>query len=138
MGIWSIMTQALLVRPVTSRFTARQIVAVTLVLLAASFPLLLLVSSFWLLFAAIVFIPVFYGLSNPNVTSLVCGLAGPERQGEILGINQSVMAMAQFVPPLIGGYIVGHHYSMPLWITAGSILLAWMLFLRVSRTQPAF
>lgn len=137
MGIWSIMTQALLVRPVTSRFTARQIVAVTLVLLAASFPLLLLVSSFWLLFAAIVFIPIFYGLSNPNVTSLVCGLAGPERQGEILGINQSVMAMAQFVPPLIGGYIVGHHYSMPLWITAVSILLAWMLFLRVSRTQPA-
>jgi DHA1 family tetracycline resistance protein-like MFS transporter len=136
MGIWSIMTQALLVRPVSRSFTSRQIVAVTLVLLAASFPLLLLVQRFWLLFAAIVFIPIFYGLSNPNVTTLVCGLAGAERQGEILGINQSVMAMAQIVPPLVGGYIVGHHYTLPLWITAGSICLAWALFLRAARMQP--
>jgi hypothetical protein len=40
------------------------------------------------------------------------------------------MAMAQFLPPLIGGYIVGQHFTLPLWITSGSILLAWILFLR--------
>jgi len=134
-GIWSLMTQALLVRPVSRIFAPRQVLHVTLLLLAASFPLLLTVERFWILFPAVVFIPVFYGLSNPNLTSMVCGLRGAQRQGEILGINQSVMAMAQFVPPLIGGYIVGHHYSLPLWITSGSILIAWVLFLRVIRAQ---
>jgi len=136
-GIWSILTQALLVRPVSRRFSSRQILPVTILLLALSFPLLLVVESYWLLFPAIVLIPIFNGLSNPNLTSMVCGLRGAQHQGEILGINQSVMAMAQFVPPMIGGYIVGHHYSLPLWITAGSILLAWVLFLRTLRPQRA-
>lgn len=136
-GIWSLLTQALLVRPVSRVFAPRQVLHVTLLLLAASFPLLLMVERLWMLFPAMAFIPVFYGLSNPNLTSMVCGLRGAQRQGEILGINQSVMAMAQFVPPLAGGYIVGHHYSLPLWITSGSILIAWVLFLRVLRARRA-
>ncbi len=136
MGIWSILTQALLVRPVSKKFSSRQILPVTLLALAASFPALLMVERFWLVFPVLILIPVFNGLSSPNLTALVCGLGGAKNQGEILGINQSVMAMAQFVPPLIGGYIVGHHFTLPLWITSGSILLAWALFLR-STGEPA-
>ena len=130
LGIWSILTQALLVRPVSKRFTSRQVLPVSLLLLAFSFTALLMVPQFWLLFPVLIFIPLFNGLSNPNLTALVCGLAGERNQGEILGINQSVMAMAQFVPPLIGGYIVGLHFTLPLWIAFASILLAWILFLR--------
>jgi DHA1 family tetracycline resistance protein-like MFS transporter len=130
LGICSILTQVLLVRPVSKRFTSRQVLPVSLLLLALSFPALLVVQQFWLLFPVILFIPLFSGLSNPNLTALVCGLAGKENQGEILGVNQSVMAMAQFVPPLIGGYIVGQHFTLPLWIAFASILLAWVLFLK--------
>jgi len=130
MGICSILTQALLVRPVSKRFTSRQVLPVSLLLLALSFPALLMVQQFWLLFPVLLFIPVFNGLSNPNLTALVCGLAGEKNQGEILGINQSVIAMAMFVPPIIGGYIVGQHCTLPLWISFASILLAWVLFLK--------
>ena len=130
LGIWSILTQALLVRPVSKRFTSRQVLPVSLLLMAFSFTALLMVPQFWLLFPVLIFIPLFNGLSNPNLTALVCGLAGERNQGEILGINQSVMAMAQFVPPLIGGYIVGLHFTLPLWIAFASTLLAWILFLR--------
>ena len=130
MGIWSILTQALLVRPVSKRFTSWQVLPVSLLLLAFSFTALLMVPQFWLLFPVLIFIPLFNGLSNPNLTAIVCGLAGERNQGEILGINQSVMAMAQFVPPLIGGYIVGLHFTLPLWIAFASMLLAWILFLR--------
>jgi DHA1 family tetracycline resistance protein-like MFS transporter len=130
LGICSILTQAVLVRPVSKKLSPRKILPGSLLLLAASFPALLIVPSFWLLFPVIIFIPIFNGLSNPNLTALVCGLAGAKNQGEILGINQSVMALAQFLPPLIGGYIVGQHFSLSIWITSGSILLAWILFLR--------
>ena len=34
------------------------------------------------------------------------------------------------LPPLIGGYIVGQHFTLPLWITSASILLAWIVFLK--------
>jgi len=132
LGICSILTQALLVRPVSKRFTSRQVLPVSLLLLAFSFPALLVVQKFWLLFPVIIFIPLFNGLSNPNLTALVCGLAGSEKQGEVLGVNQSVMAMGMFVPPIVGGYIVGQHYTLPLWIAFASILLAWVLFLRTS------
>ena len=130
LGIWSILTQAVLVRPISKKFSSVKILPVSLLLLAASFPALLMVKSFWMLFPVLIFIPLFNGLSSPNLTAVVCGLGGDKSHGEILGINQSVMAMAQFLPPLIGGYIVGQHFTMPLWITSGSILLAWVLFLR--------
>ena len=130
LGIWSILTQAVLVRPISKKFSSVKILPVSLLLLAASFPALLMVKSFWMLFPVLIFIPLFNGLSSPNLTAVVCGLGGDKSHGEILGINQSVMAMAQFLPPLIGGYIVGQHFTMPLWITSGSILLAWILFLR--------
>lgn len=136
LGIWSILTQAVLVRPVTKKFTSRQILPVSILLLAAAFPALLMVDRFWLLFPVMILIPVFNGLSTPNLTALVCGMAGAKNQGEILGINQSVTAMAQFVPPILGGYIVGHHFTLPIWIAAASILLAWIFFLRTSDTKP--
>ena len=130
LGIWSILTQAVLVRPISKRFAPVKILPVSLLLLAASFPALLMVRNFWMLFPIMIFIPIFNGLSAPNLTALVCELGGDKSHGEILGINQSVMALAQFLPPLIGGYIVGQHFSLSIWITSGSILLAWILFLR--------
>lgn len=130
LGIWSILTQAVFVRPISKKFAPVKILPVSLLLLAASFPALLMAKDFWMLFPVMIFIPVFNGLSSPNLTAVVCGLGGDKSHGEILGINQSVMAMAQFLPPLIGGYIVGQHFTLPLWITSGSILLAWILFLR--------
>jgi hypothetical protein len=91
---------------------------------------LLLVPNYPLLFAVLACIPLTNGLSNPNLTALISGLGGDERQGEILGINQSVQAMTQFLPPLIGGFIVGQHYTVPIWVAAASILVAWVLFMR--------
>jgi MFS transporter, DHA1 family, tetracycline resistance protein len=130
LGIWSILTQAVFVRPISKRFTPKKILPLSLLLLALAFPALLLVKTFWMLFPMLIFIPLFNGLSSPNLTAAVCELAGEKSHGEILGINQSVMAVAQFLPPLIGGYIVGQHFTLPIWITSGSIFLSWLLFLR--------
>ena len=107
-----------------------QVLTVTLLLPAGIFPLLLLVPNFSLLFVVLAFIPLVNGLSNPNVTALISSLGSAENQGELLGINQSVQAMTQFLPPLIGGFIVGQHYSVPIWVTAASTLIAWVLFVR--------
>ena len=129
-GICSILTQVVIVPAISKRFRSAQVLTVSLLLLAVIFPVLLLVPRFSLLFPVIVFIPLFNGLSNPNLTALISGLGGVENQGEILGINQSVLAITQFLPPLIGGFIVGHHFTLPNWITAASILTAWVLFKR--------
>ncbi len=133
-GICSILTQMLVVPAVSKRFRPAQVLAVSLLLLAGIFPLLLLVPRFSLLFPVITLIPLFNGLSNPNLTALISGLGGADSQGEILGINQSVLAITQFLPPLVGGFIVGHHFALPNWITAASIITAWILF---KKNRPA-
>jgi DHA1 family tetracycline resistance protein-like MFS transporter len=130
MGISAILAQAVIVRPVSKRFKPAQVLRFSLLLLACILPLILMVPSFILLFPVIIFIPIFNGLSMPNLTAVISGLGSSENQGEILGINQSVQAMSQFLPPLLGGVIVGYNFSLPVWIAAASILISWVFFVR--------
>jgi len=131
LGIWGILTQTIIIRPVSKYFTPMQILTATPLLLTGTFLSLLLVPTFPLLFIVILFIPLLNGLSNPNLTALISGLRGDQNQGELLGINQSVLALSQFLPPLIGGYIVGNHYTLPIWITAACYVIGWFLFIRI-------
>ncbi len=131
LGIWGILTQAVIIRPVSRKFTPAQILTTTPLFLSGVFLSILLVPSLPFLFAVLLFIPLVNGIANPNLTGLISGLRGAEDQGELLGINQSVLAMAQFLPPLIGGYIVGNHYSLSIWVTAFCYVIGWILFLRV-------
>ena len=130
LGIWGILTQAIIIRPVSKNFRPAQVLTVTPLLLTGTFLLLLLVPTFPLLFAVILFIPLLNGLLNPNLTARISSLRGAQNQGELLGINQSVLALSQFLPPIIGGYIVGNHYTLPIWITAAFYLIGWVLFIR--------
>ncbi len=135
-GVCAILTQMMVVPAISKRFRPAEVLSVSLLLLALIFPLLLLVPRFSLLFPMITFIPLLNGLSNPNLTALISGLGGAENQGEILGINQSVLALTQFLPPLMGGFIVGHHFTLPNWITAASIITAWILFKKTGCRVP--
>jgi DHA1 family tetracycline resistance protein-like MFS transporter len=130
MGVCAILSQTVIMRPVAKRFRPAQVLTVSLLLLACIFPVLLMVPNFRLLFPILFFIPLFNGLSMPNITAVVSGLGSSENQGEVLGINQSVQAIAQFLPPFLGGVIVGYDFTLPIWIAAASILISWVLFMR--------
>ncbi len=134
-GISSILVQAFVIRPVTRRFRPSQILSFTFILLAAVFPLILLMPSFVLIFPVVFLVPLFNGLSNPNLTAVISGLGSEHSQGEILGVNQSIQAAAQFIPPLIGGFIVGYNTTLPIWITSAMILIAWLLFIWCRKKQ---
>lgn len=128
-GIWSILVQGFLTKPVSKRFPPGKVLRVTLLGLALVFPIILLVPSYWLLYAVVFVIPLMNGLSIPNITSIVSGLADRKNQGRILGVNQSVQAVSQFLSPLIGGYLVGINYTMPIWVSFAFILAAWLAFI---------
>lgn len=71
---------------------------------------------------------VFQGLTQPNLTATVSDLANKSDQGEILGINQSVMSLAWALPPLLGGIILAIDINLPLVFGSLSILLGWITF----------
>ena len=70
------------------------------------------------------------GLSQANITGLISNSVGPEIQGEILGINASVSAMAQAIPAMLTGFIAASLTpSSPSIVAAGVIILGGMIFI---------
>lgn len=137
MGIWIALTQGGIIRPVSKRFAPTATLRFSLLFLAMAMLALLLPSASWQLFLALPFVSIFQGLTSPNITATVSNLAGNDIQGEILGINQSVSAFAQLLPPLIGGILVGFDIRMPIFGSAFFILMAWLLLQRLTFVRKA-
>lgn len=128
MGLWIAIAQGAILRPLSKKFKPAKILSYSIVLLAISFPFLLVPSERVWLYLIVPFIAIFQGLNQPNGTAIISNLADTERQGEILGINQSISALAQAVPPIIAGFVTAVNINLPTWFAAGATLLAWLIF----------
>ena len=128
MGIWIALSQGVFLRPLSKKYNPMSILSVCIILLALTFPLLLLPTKAIGIYLIIPFIAIFQGLTQPNSTAIISNLADKDRQGEILGINQSIMSLAQAIPPIIAGFITSISLNLPTIFAAGSTLVAWLVF----------
>ena len=61
---------------------------------------------------------------------LISRSAGPEIQGEILGLNASIQALAQTIPPVLSGYLAASlSPETPLLVSSLVIFAAGLLFM---------
>ena len=135
-GIWIALTQGGLTR-VFKRFTPQQIMNVCIFLLSAMFIFLVLPDQNKWLYFILPFIAIAQGLITPNASNLVSSQAGPEAQGEILGINQSVQSLAQAIPPIVAGVIVSIRMELPILVAAACTFAAGGIFVFFfRRSQP--
>lgn len=128
MGIWIAIAQGGVLRPLSKKFKPAKILSYSIVLLAISFPFLLIPQERIWLYLIVPFIAIFQGLNQPNGTAIISNLVGREKQGEILGINQSISSLAQAVPPIIAGFVTAVNINLPTWFAAVSTFLAWLIF----------
>jgi MFS transporter, DHA1 family, tetracycline resistance protein len=128
-GIWLVFTQGFLVGKINNRFTSGQVLKVTILTLAIGITINVIVAnSIWFyVFAAV--IAMSYGLTSPNLTAIVSQKAGANRQGEILGINQSMNSFGQIAPPIIGGLLTVLDANYPIVAAGVFILVAWVVYL---------
>ena len=63
--------------------------------------------------------------------------AGPDRQGEIMGIHQSMMSLGQILPPLAGGYLNAHSMGLPILFGSLTLVLAWGVYVFVFRRSKS-
>jgi DHA1 family tetracycline resistance protein-like MFS transporter len=73
---------------------------------------------FTLLLVSLTISVVGFALLTPSAQALVSRRSDPEKQGEILGVNQSASAMARIVGPLI---------SLPLYFATAGHLLPYLI-----------
>ena len=129
-GICIAISQAFLTRAISKRFTEKNILRYTIIVTGVII-LCQFIPTTWIGLAIVVpFFAAFMGLSQANITSLVSRSVGQDSQGEILGINASVQALAQTIPPILSGYIAATIASYaPIAISGITIILAGIFFI---------
>lgn len=80
-----------------------------------------------LLFAYLGISALASGFIYPNITALVSNSAAATNQGEIMGLYQSIESLAQAIGPFIAGFVAAYGESVPLFLAAASIALAWFV-----------
>jgi DHA1 family tetracycline resistance protein-like MFS transporter len=129
LGIWLVVTQAILTRLIARRFKEYKVLRVTLILTGVFVFAYLLPPVWWGLLIVAPFFAAANGLSQANLTSLVSRSANRERQGEILGVSASVQALAQAIPAMLSGFIAAALTpSSPAIVAASVIILCGIIF----------
>ncbi len=128
MGLWIAVAQGAVLRPLSKKYKPSAILKYSIILLAATFPILLLPDKAKWLYFIVPFISIFQGLTQPNSTAIISNLSDKDKQGEILGINQSILSVAQAIPPIIAGFVTSVSLNLPTLFAAGATIFAWIIF----------
>jgi DHA1 family tetracycline resistance protein-like MFS transporter len=140
-GIWIVIAQGGLQRPLSKKFEPLKILKVSGLALGIALPMLLLPTESKYIFFVLPFVAIFQGLTQPNITSLVSSQAGPGEQGQILGINQSIQSLGMAIPPIIASYINLVNVNLPIATASFCIILGWIiliLFFRNGKSDNTF
>ena len=134
-GIWLAITQGFIVRRMSGKVLPSRVLQFSIAAVAVSIALLLVPREAWLFYVFNPLIAISYGMTSPNLTSVISKQAGPHEQGKILGINQSMQSLGQFVPPIIAGYLNALDARLPLISAAVLMGIAWLAFLQLNRKK---
>jgi MFS family permease len=91
--------------------------------MAVSFALLAGVHGIPLLLAAIGLLTFGSAVLRPSLTSLITMRAARHQQGMVIGLMQSLMAIAQIIAPVIAGFLI-QGQLLAVWALAGSVFCA--------------
>ena len=76
-----------------------------------------------------------FALMTPSVQALISRSADPTRQGEILGVNQSMSALARILGPALGSFLFFVEPTHVVPYAAGAVLMAVVLVLALRLRQ---
>ncbi|MBU0757338.1 MAG: MFS transporter [Nanoarchaeota archaeon] len=129
LGIWIVLTQGIVTRPVAKRFSSSKILSVSIFMLSIALICLLIPKESRILYFIIPFVALSNGLIRPNSTAIISDMATEDSQGEILGITASVQALAMTIPPIISGFLVALHLTYPIIIASLLTAVAGVVFI---------
>lgn len=128
-GIWLAITQGLIVRKLSYNYKPQFLLRVSIPIVAVGVLMLLLPRMPLLFYLINPIIAIGIGITSPNLTTVVSEQAGEDRQGEILGINQSMQSLGNIIPAVAGGYLTGIAIHLPLVASAIFVTIAWITYM---------
>jgi MFS family permease len=135
-GLTLSLAQGLLVRRLASRISETALALAGGVVTIAGFLLLVWATqagTLWLLVTASAVEVTGFALMAPTLQSLISRRSDPAKQGGILGISQSTIALARVCGPLLAVPLFFRGPALPYWVAAGMMVGAWLLFVAFAR-----
>jgi DHA1 family tetracycline resistance protein-like MFS transporter len=134
-GLWIVLGQAVLVRRLAGKFKEERLLRWSM--LGTGITVFLhLFPNDWRVMACIVpFMAASNAVTFANLQGLVSRSADPTKQGEVMGVSQSVLALANVIPPL-GAGVMAAAFGTSASVLFGSMLViaGWALFVTRRRT----
>ncbi len=125
---WYAFSTGFLIVPALKRFRSEQVLFYSLAFAGVYIFLFLMIENAALLWVYLPVLIYLVSLVFPTATAMVSNWASPERQGEALGIFQSVQSLGWTVAPLISGCFIGIYHKMPVLMGGAMILVAGMIY----------
>lgn len=127
-GICIALSQVILTPFLSKRFKPHEILRFSLFGNGFALLLQLLPNNTTQLLMVAPLIAIFNGLTMANASALVSMTAKPEEQGEILGIEASVQALAQSIPAILSGFVATMGVNQPVLVGGVVILLGGLMY----------
>jgi DHA1 family tetracycline resistance protein-like MFS transporter len=128
-GLWIVLAQAVVIRPLSKKYKNLQILRVSFPILAVALFCIILPNEPMYAYLISPFIALSQGVSGPSINSLVSSTALPQERGKIMGINQSVSALAMGIPPIIAGFATNVSETLPTILAAVFTVVGWLVLL---------
>ncbi|HJZ85434.1 MAG TPA: MFS transporter [Polyangia bacterium] len=135
-GVLLILVQGVLVGRLARRFGEARLIKVATALLAAGIALLPIAHSVPVLLLVILPITFGNGLNNPSTSALISRLSPPDRQGEVLGVAQSMSSLGRIFGPPTGTFLFAHVSKNAPYLVGGAIM-ATACLLALARVRTA-
>lgn len=125
------------VRRMSTRMPEARMAVIGTVLEVVGFGLMIgstYAASLGLLLTSLAVIVSGFSFMTPSINSLLSRWSDPKKQGEILGLGQSVSALARIFGPAIGIPLLRINVTYPLWTAVVLMALGGLLVLIAART----
>ena len=128
-GVVSGITQFFVTGPLSERFGEARVLAAGMTLTAIGCALQPFSTNFTMVTALMAVTALGQSISFPNVSALISRHSDPDRQGQLLGLNNATGALSRVVGPLCAGLVfadvsVNGQYYMAALVMLPAILLA--------------
>lgn len=135
-GLLLVLTQLTLTGRLAKRLGAKQVIQGALFIMAASLIGIYFIHSVLFLYVLTVPCAVSCSLVLATLTGFLSTTSGKREHGSVLGVNSSMQALAQAIPPLFAGIIAAVFApTTPILFAAASIIAAGLLFSYYSRKE---
>jgi MFS family permease len=134
-GLLGIFFQGYLLGKLVKRYGEERLVTAGFLSLGLGYAALVFAFHLPILMTALIVASFGSGAVRPALTSLVTRNASRSEQGEVLGVNQSVVSLTQVVAPIVSGHLIEWHYLNGWALSIGGAALAGLFFSRRRRVH---